>query len=256
MSAGCRDMVAHTAPKSQPKESDEEDDEDNKGPVCFISQIKILSAAWSNNPAPLDVSADLPHVRIPVGTEEDAFKLLVAVDTCAGTNLGDYAFHAKMAELHPELVEEFKAWADVSEQDAIEIGGVGSEDAGVSITHIIKYKTPYRIGGRMVLISFGLARKVAATALVGITFLRKGKCLIDLSEPPTVVAQRLSADWDIEYMPPTCRPVPTERSMPSTTKTLVTKRMTTRATAKQASGTALNKGNHKVAFSSILNKEE
>ena len=57
---------------------------------------------------PLEISPTLPHCDFPIGPTHDKGKLKVAVDSCAGVNIGHLEFHQAMANTFPELVESFK----------------------------------------------------------------------------------------------------------------------------------------------------
>ena len=53
---------------------------------------------------PLEISPTLPHCQFPIGPTHGTGKLTVALDSCAGVNIGHLDFHKVMAETFPEFV--------------------------------------------------------------------------------------------------------------------------------------------------------
>ena len=125
---------------------------------------------------PLEISPTLPHCHFPIGTQHGKGKLMVALDSCAGVNIGHLTFHKAMAEVFPEMVASFKTMEAYGERE-INIGGVEVSAANLKITHIIEYRTPFRYNGAPCNLTFGLSEHAAATAIISINFLRKTKAL-------------------------------------------------------------------------------
>jgi hypothetical protein len=111
---------------------------------------------------PLEISTTLPHFNVPIGPAHGKGKLKVAVDSCAGVNIGHLPFHKAMAETFPELVASFKAMHEYGEND-VPIGGVEVSAAALKLTHIIEYHTPFRYNGAPCNLTFGLSEQAAAT---------------------------------------------------------------------------------------------
>ena len=112
-------------------------------PYHFIARI---FQAMPLKPLPLEISPTLPHCQFPIGGSHGKGKLKVAVDSCAGVNIGHLEFHKTMAELFPELVASFKTMQEYGEKE-VTIGGVEVSATTLKLTHIIEYKTPYRYNG-------------------------------------------------------------------------------------------------------------
>ena len=158
---------------------------------------------------PLEISPTLPHCYFPIGPAHGKGKLKVAVDSCAGVNIGHLEFHQAMADLFPEMVASFKTMQEYGENDVM-IGGVEMSAAALKLTHIIEYKTPFRYNGTACNLTFGLSNQAAATAIISINFLRKTKALWSYDDAePTVHLTIWNTTLRIMYEPPTRRPAPT-----------------------------------------------
>ena len=158
---------------------------------------------------PLEISPALPHCHIPIGPEHGKGKLKVALDSCAGVNIGHLKFHKAMAETFPEMVASFKSMQEYGESDVI-IGGVEVSATALKLTHIIEYKTPFRYNGVACNLTFGLSEHAAATAILSINFLRKTKALWSYDDTePNVHLTIWNTTLRIQYEPPTRRKAPT-----------------------------------------------
>ena len=160
---------------------------------------------------PLQISRELPHAQIPIGKEGGpAHKLLVAVDSCAGVNLGELEYHAAMHELYPELVHTFKPVSAFNEPDIV-IGGANHNNSLV-VTHIIIYHTPMSNNGLPSYMSFRLSKDAAATAIVSISFLRNAKALWNFDDvTPSIYFQKWNTSVPVTYVAPRRRLPPTQR---------------------------------------------
>lgn len=161
---------------------------------------------------PLEISPTLPHCQIPIGDQHGKGKLTVALDSCAGVNIGYLAFHKGMAEVFPEMIASFKSMEEYGEKD-INIGGVEVSATNLKITHIVEYRTPFRYNGAPCNLTFGLSEHAAATAILSINFLCKTKALwsYDDSEP-NVHLTIWNTTLKIHYETPTRREAPTPQA--------------------------------------------
>ena len=139
--------------------------------------------------------------------------LKMSADSCTGINLGDCAYHQALSKLYPDTVAYF---VDLQAQGrTVNIGGVQEQGQAVTITHVIAYWMPFSFKGAHAKVAFGLAESIAATALVGIGFLRATNAIMHFSsEEPEIFLQALNANLRIFYEPPTVREPP--RSVDST----------------------------------------
>jgi hypothetical protein len=173
---------------------------------------------------PLEISPTLPHCEIPIGPAHGKGKLKVAMDSCAGVNIGHLEFHKAMAEMFPELVASFKPMHEYGERD-VTIGGVEVSANNLKLTHIIEYKTPFRYNGVACNLTFGLSEQAAATAILSINFLRKTKALWSFDDAePNVHLTIWNTTMRLTYEPPTRRmaPSPQDRFREETTAVYTT----------------------------------
>jgi hypothetical protein len=173
---------------------------------------------------PLEISPTLPHCQFPIGPDHGKGKLKIALDSCAGVNIGHLEFHKAMAETFPELVASFKTMQEYGEND-VTIGGVEVSATSLKLTHIIEYRTPFRYNGTACNLTFGLSENAAATAIVSINFLRKTKALWSYDDAePNVHLTIWNTTLRIQYEPPTRRmpPTPQDRFRAETTAVYAT----------------------------------
>ena len=203
--------------------TNEQDDDNTYGGYTFLSPATHVSgrplraavAFQATIPCrlPLEISPTLPHCDIPIGGTEGQGKLKVAMDSCAGVNIGHLAFHRAMQNVFPELIASFKTMAEYGE-DTVTIGGVEASSAGnLQLTHIIEYRTPFRHRGEPCTIAFGLSEKAAATAILSINFLRKTKALWSYDDTaPNVHLTIWNTTLRVQYEQPTRRNPPTPQA--------------------------------------------
>ena len=199
------------------------DDEDS-APVLIVlpnqrepteTYAPFSAHVMRSTPSPvfqLPITRFLPHVDLPIGEEEVHFKLQVAVDTCAGLNIGSLRYHAAIYDIYPDSVEKF---VDVRDADhPIRIGGVDAEGSGVLITHVITYKLPTTYRGHGARISFGLSDNVSCTTLIGVGALRNSEAIIDMtSGTPELNLQNLNLTLPITFKAPFLKSPPTREDV-------------------------------------------
>lgn len=174
-----------------------------------INEVAVLTAPIRR--VPIKMSRELPHAQLPIGKDGGPeHEILVAVDSCAGANLGELDYHAAMHALYPEVVHSFKAISEYNEPDIV-IGGANHNDS-MTVTHIIIYHTPMSSNGKPSFLSFGLSKDAAATAIVSINFLRNAKALWNFDDVrPTLYLQKWNRSVDVMYLAPTRRTPPAQR---------------------------------------------
>ena len=194
----------------------------SKSPVFMILPCGIGAPANAENAAKeamvmnaminrihnLNVTTALPHTVLHIGGDQVAFRLKVALDTCAGLNLGHYQFHMALKDLYPKSVAKFQDLTETGQQ--IRIGGVEADAGGVVITHVITYWLPFLVRGERAQLSFGLSDAVAATALLGCGFIRSTRCNLNFEDEdhPTVYVGALGKTLRLTMEEPSIRPIP------------------------------------------------
>ena len=175
--------------------------------------LPAATALLTANPRPfsIDLSAELPHVSIPIGTSSSHVAIRAAADSCAGMNIGELAFHRRIHELYPELVVN---WVDLATAaNPLSVGGVGKHSSGLIVSHVITYRLPYMKNGKETTLSIGLSKDAACTVLLGIGFFRKTRSIMSFSNPdkPVLIVNALNDAWAINMEKPSVRPPPVDR---------------------------------------------
>ena len=157
--------------------------------------------------AALAVTRNLPHADVPVGKDEPSFQLKVALDSCAGLNLGHLPFHDALAKLHPQSVAQHINLAETG--TTIGVGGIKNQGDGIDITHVITCWIPSQIGGEQARLSFGLSEQVSVTALLGVGFFQASQSILSFSDESQLHVQRIEMSLPVSCEPPSLRTPPT-----------------------------------------------
>ena len=72
-----------------------------------------------------------------------------------GAIIGSLKYHETFIKKHPNLVSQFINLDDTPDQNSFTSGVIDGK-GGKKVTHLVSYKTPYKIDGQHVLISLGL----------------------------------------------------------------------------------------------------
>ena len=153
------------------------------------------------------VTRNLPHANLPMGQYKKVFSLNMCVDSCAGINLGGYNFHMALSKLYPEVVSQIIDLTAIGQD--IHIGGINAHGNGIKVTHVISYWMPNYQDGAQARVAFGFSKKVAATTLVGIGFLRATNAICHFTgNEPDLHLQAIGLLLDVTYKPATVCPPP------------------------------------------------
>jgi hypothetical protein len=139
----------------------------------------------------------------PIGNSNTA-TIHSMVDTCAGLNLGRLPYHGSIYETSPHLVDSFIYLKDVDYLDEFDIGGADERGNPTRVTAVITYKTPFRVSGQQVLLSFGLSESASTNTILGIPFLRatQSAMIMTGSDDETLICQRIGATFRVDYQVP------------------------------------------------------
>jgi hypothetical protein len=152
---------------------------------------------------PLSISQQMPHVRIPIGWLGDT-TLCSMVDTGAGLSLGRLDYHKSIYETRPHVVSSFVYLKDSPDMDEFELGGVDEFGNATRVTAVITYKTPFRINGAAVTLSYGLSASASTNTIIGLPFLRASHSAILMTgnDDESMICQKLGTTFRIEYAVP------------------------------------------------------
>lgn len=160
--------------------------------LCQLQPDELFQAfkgAVKRSQAYLQVSGGLPHTRIPLGDNPDAETnetMEGGVDTMCRASIGDLKYHESVVKKYPHLVVQFEAMEDLVDQKGFGIGGIGGDERGTRVTHIVTYKTPFRVNGQQVLLSLGLGNFGIKT-LFSYPFLKSIRSTIMLESSTLVI---------------------------------------------------------------------
>ena len=121
--------------------------------------MAVFAASIKRSKAFLLISEALPFIAFQLGDTlnvNTSATLEGGVDTMCGASIGNLDYHRLVYERNPEMVVQFEALADLSDQQGFGIGGIDGNADGAKVTHIITYRTPYMVNGAQLFISLGL----------------------------------------------------------------------------------------------------
>jgi hypothetical protein len=72
------------------------------------------------------------------------------------------------------------------------------------VTAVITYKTPFRLSGQAVLLSYGLSESASTNTIIGIPFLRATRSAMIMTgdDEEVIICQRLGTTFRVEYQVP------------------------------------------------------
>lgn len=166
------------------------------------SPVPVMATQFGSR-VHLSISQQMPHVRFPVG-DSNAATIYAMVDTCAGLNLGRLQYHYSIFMTSPHLVESYILIKDVDYLEEFDIGGVDEHGNATRVTAVITYKTPFRISGQAVLLSFGLSESASTNTILGLPFLRATRSAMIMTgdDEEVLICQRLGTTFRVEYQVP------------------------------------------------------
>jgi hypothetical protein len=165
--------------------------------------LRVMEAIKRQFDAHLGVTQAMPHILLPIGTNRQGV-LSVMMDSCAGLNLGKLSYHKSIYDARPDLVHQFAFIKDLNNVSEFDISGVDHHGPGLKVTALITYKTPFRLKGVPVFVSFALTEGAAANSIIGLPFLRATRTAMFMEEDgqDTIVVQKLSTTFKVSYHPP------------------------------------------------------
>jgi len=204
----CALMSRSTPKRTRKKFTLIEDNNPEESDYMTLVTIPVLETV-PKAPLDLTVTRYLPHVNFPFGVGNERFTIKIAVDSCAGLNLGSLDYHRGIIALFPSAVVSFVDLRDTNQE--IPVGGVGKGGtSGLVVTHVVVYRTVLKAGNVDARVAFGLSEQAAASALVGIGFLQKTKAVVSFAnnEDPSLVMAPLGLTLPIAFETPSVRPTP------------------------------------------------
>ena len=160
-----------------------------------------------NVPSLLSMSQALPHIDLPIGLDKNMNLVLRAVfDSCAGLNVGRRAYHGNIRRDYPELIAQY---IDLEREnyDIPGVGGVDGNVCGSSVTALVTYRTPFKVSGQPIELTFGLVEGLCARLIIGITTMQKAR-MSYLVHAQVVTSETLNFTFQVTMQRPSTEDTP------------------------------------------------
>jgi hypothetical protein len=109
---------------------------------------------------PITSHNELPHIRFPVGSNDNDGSLLNLFDTGAALNTGQLSYHVTLKKMRPDLIESYEEFNGTNPFEPIKLCGAihdpstySTEKHGI-LSAVIRYKTPFIVNGRAITLDF------------------------------------------------------------------------------------------------------
>lgn len=158
------------------------------GPYIFVNQVllspEVGPASKPSLPVPIDNL--IPHLPLPLGTAETQStspSIMCVVDTAASLSTGSYDFCSRLAKLHPECVHAIYTNQNYREIILSGIVQVDGRSVTTSLPVAFCFHTPWTTrDGSPCRLVIACGPEVAVNVILGISFLKSTRCLIDLND--------------------------------------------------------------------------
>ena len=194
-----------------------DDSQDRNGPFILVTlpifstevedQGRLDNRRMVNVPSLLRMSQALPHIDLPIGLDRNLNLVLRAVfDSGAGLNVGRRLYHENVRKNYPELVAQY---IDLEKEnyDTPGIGGVDGNVYGSSVTALITYRTPFKVSGQPIELTFGLVDGLCARSIIGITTMQKAR-MSYLVHAQVVTSEAFNFTFQVTMQRPTTEDTP------------------------------------------------
>ena len=153
--------------------------------VSFVANNQLES-----RPMPIQVNNNLPTAdfRLTTANMELCIDLGCLIDTCAGLNSGNLAFHTHIRNTYPHCIVSFEQFDDEKPFWPVKLGGaITSQFDEVDhgrLTAVITYRTDIvnRLTGEPMAIKFDLGADVSVNSLFGAPTLRDLEAIVDIGK--------------------------------------------------------------------------
>ena len=121
-------------------------------------------------PMPIQTNNNLPCIDFCLGmTESKELRMWMLVDSGAAMNSGNKNYHRQAMHRYPDMVAEYLKCGPGIKFDLVRLR-VAVDSASVMdgyLSAIIRYKTPYFISSRPLLLSFALGDSLSLNTILG-----------------------------------------------------------------------------------------
>jgi len=136
-------------------------------------------------PMPIQINNNLPCIDFCLGLKEtQELRMRMLVDSGAAMNSGNKNYHRQAMHRYPDMVAEYLECGPGTKFDLVKLRvAVDSESIlDGSLSAIIRYKTPYFISSRPLLLSFALGESLSLNTILGTPALEQLRGILDMGD--------------------------------------------------------------------------
>jgi hypothetical protein len=199
--------------------------------ICLTTLLCFPANMASKPLLPINIDTHLPHFDLAVGQRESTsiFKISLAFDTCAVTNVGWSNYHLAIAKKYPQIVKSL-TWAKDKYTPLTLSGVVSPEDANKDdekrhqtiLPAVIEYHMPYLSkAGTATSFKIAIGPNVAVNTIIGMSMIKAGKLSLDVEDDLIDSGVLETNPFKVIYKP-TVRAMPNTLNSNDENKTLLT----------------------------------
>jgi len=161
---------------------------------------------------PIDSQNELPHLRFPVGQDEESVSITGLYDTGAALTTGLLSYHNYIMERQPNAVAEYEEFDGSNPFDPIKLCGAitnpnqyDQAQHGI-LTAVIRYRTPFvhADSGKPVLLSVALGKDVTVDTIFGIPFISSLQMEFRFRPEPMLIAHSIERQFSAIFRETIC----------------------------------------------------
>jgi hypothetical protein len=187
------DLKAFLSSRSPEKKKAKQSSSNEFGDSICLTTLLCFPANMASKPLlPINIDCHLPHFDLAVGQRNTVsiFKLSLAFDTCAVTNVGWSNYHLAIAKKFPKIVKSL-TWAKDQFTLLTLSGVVSPEDAKPDsekrhqtiLPAIIEYHMPYLSkSGSATSFKVAIGPNIAVNTIIGMSMIKAGKFSLDVKD--------------------------------------------------------------------------
>ena len=181
----------------------------------FFMSNYVLNLSASANILPIKIERELPHIMLPLGTEDADFhpNIVGILDTGASLTAGYMGYILGICENYPSLVHSI-IWANKDTgYDPITLSGVvadenmtsaDKEKFSINLPAIVRFHMPCqtKVEGNSTTFSVAIGKHVAVNLLIGMSFIRGTGMLIDCDDDIAEAKKMKAEPFNLIYRTP------------------------------------------------------
>ena len=159
---------------------------------------------------PITSHNELPHIRFPVGSNDEDGSLLNLFDTGAALNTGQLSYHMALKKMRPDLIASYEEFNGTNPFEPIKLCGAIQDPSTYSterhgiLSAVIRYKTPFVINGRAITLDFALGKDVSVNSILGFPSITELQLVMQFRPWPHVSSPILERVFKVEFREAAC----------------------------------------------------